>query len=443
MKTMRWMLLVVLVVVLAACGGRDSAATTPGATTPDATPPDSTVTVVAPTEAPIPTLVPTEPPSPTTPAAATSTPEATVTPNATEPAEETATAEEGVAVRGDLAGKIAFVRGKDTWLYLPRSGEVRQLLADTTDVRWSPDGRAIAFARADGLYLADGEGANERQLHAASRINTPVWSPDGSRLAFEIGTLADEPAAREVWVFDLATNEARRIARGADPAWAPDGKRIAYVTGRGGEGVRRNQLRLVNWRGDNDWPVVTDLPPELPPIGVPGSQPGRDSLEHMMADPVWDADGRYIYVPSFVIYQVLTDFFIWERADATNGGSTFIGELPGGSATPSPDRRAVLFGASSARGDSWFVARALPPEGTPSDGDWQWAETPQGDTSVSPAWAPDGQAVAYYRCALDAPDWCSLELLTPEGGATLIPNVFGGAAPDFSVPLALSWGRDG
>ena len=50
-----------------------------------------------------------------------------------------------------------------------------------------------------------------------------------------------------------------------------------------------------------------------------------------------------MYVASFVIYQALSDFYIWERADATNGGSTFIGELWGARAHPSPDRRAALF----------------------------------------------------------------------------------------------------
>jgi hypothetical protein len=195
----------------------------------------------------------------------------------------------------------------------------------------------------------------------------------------------------------------------------------------------------VSWRGENDWAVVKDLPPDLPKIGVPGEEPERAGLEHVMTTPVWDSEGRYIYVPSFVIYQVLTDFFIWERADAVNGGSTFVEELPGGDARPSPDFQTTLIGATSARGDTWFVARAL----GSTTGDWSWAETPKGITALAPAWAPHAQAVAYYHCELEQPEQCELRLLAPDGGAMLLPDVFGGVTPDYTRPLSLTWGRDG
>jgi len=422
MKTMRWAAIIMLMLLLVACGGGEAGALpSPTNVAPtSATEPQAPL----PTLAPTPEATPTEPPSPS--------------PTTEEPA-TTATPENEVAVRDDLPGKIAFVRGTDLWLYRPRTGEARQIQADTTDARWSPDGAQLAFARSDGLYLADGAGANERRVHAAERLNTPVWAPDGSRLAFEIGTLADEPTSREIWVFDFATNAARKVAQGADPAWAPDSKRIAYVNVVSSDGFRRNELRLVSWEGKNDWAVVTDLPPNLPLIGVPGSERERSGLEHAMSEPFWDAEGNFIYVPSFVIYQTLTDFFIWERADATNGGSTFIDELPGASTTLAPDRQVVLIGANSARGDTWFEPRVL----GEADGAWDWTETSRGLTALAPAWAPDSAAVAYYRCELEAPEQCSLQVLTPEGEDTLVPDVFNGEAPKYDLPLMLSWARDG
>lgn len=345
----------------------------------------------------------------------------------------------GPAVRSDLDGKIAFVRGSDLWLYRPQTGEVRKLVTGTTDASWAPDGKSLAFARSDGLFLADGEGKHERQIYGAGHVTTPVWSPDGSRIAFEIGLPADPPSAREIWVFELADSETRRVAMGMDPAWAPDSKRIAYVTAPATEDFRRNELHLVSWRGENDWAVVKDLPPNLPRIGVPDNEPERAQLEHVMSTPVWDKDGRSIYVPSFVIYQVLTDFFIWERADATNGGSTFVSEVPGGDAIGSPDNQVALISSVSARGDTWFVARALGGD----DENWRWAETPNGITALKPAWAPDARAVTYYHCDLEQPEQCALNLLTPDGYSTLIPDVFEGVAPDYGLPLSLSWGRDG
>jgi len=359
------------------------------------------------------TTAPTAPLGTAEPAATT-----TVTPETSAPAAATVTVAEGVAVRPDLAGKLLWPRGSDTWLYRPRTGETRLLLEDTVDARWSPDGREIAFVRADGLYLADGEGTNERRIHEASDLRRPVWAPDGAKIAFTRGR-STASLGGEVWVWERDTGPARQVARGVNPAWAPDSKRIAYVTEPAGA-PRRNQLRLVSWQGQNDWPVVRDLPPDLPAIGVPGSGATRGNYEHVMEEPFWDSAGQYIYVASFVIYQALTDFYIWERADATNGGSTFVGELAGAQAILSPDRQAVLFEGASARGDVWFVARAL--DG--SDDGWRWAETERGTLSLAPAWAPDGQAVAYVACVLEPmPGPCELRLLTPDGPATLVAQV--------------------
>lgn len=41
--------------------------------------------------------------------------------------------------------------------------------------RWSPDGTAIAFLRADGLYVMDADGANERRILAATNIRGIDW----------------------------------------------------------------------------------------------------------------------------------------------------------------------------------------------------------------------------------------------------------------------------
>jgi hypothetical protein len=358
---------------------------------------------------------------------------------ATEPAATTSTAEARAATRPDLPGKIAFVRGKDTWLYRPRTGEVRKLLADTVAARWAPDGKSIAFVRSDGLYLADGEGANERRAHEASGLGVPVWAPDGARIAFGRAAGPNGLVEGGIWVFEIASGAVRKVAEGIYPAWAPDSKRLAYVSPpKDDNPPRRGQLRLVNWRGEKDWPVVKELPSNTPPIGVPGSPSAPANLEHVMDNPFWDRDGQSIYVASFVIYQALADFFIWERADATRGGSTFVGELPASRAMPAPDHSAVLFSGSSARGDRFFVARSL----SGDDTTWQWAESQRGRTAVEPAWAPNSHAIAYYDCALETPFQCALNLLSPGGATTLIPEVLGGAEPDWSVGLNVDWGPD-
>ena len=63
---------------------------------------------------------------------------------------------------------------------------------------WSPDGRRIAFlSRRDGskeVYVVNADGSGQRRLTRDARFPaTPAWSPDGRQIAFEGGP--DAPAA--------------------------------------------------------------------------------------------------------------------------------------------------------------------------------------------------------------------------------------------------------
>jgi hypothetical protein len=216
---------------------------------------------------------------------------------------------------------------------------------------------------------------------------------------------------------------------------------VAYVTEATGE-RRRNQLRLTNWRGQNDWGPVKNLPDNTPAIGIPGQQLPPNQLEHMMFDPLWSANGRSIYVPAFVLTQIETDFAILERADATNGDSTFVAELPGAiDAFQSPDRQAAVFTVGSPRGDIRLIARPLDPEAAADR--YAWAETHDVAISEAPTWAPDSQALAYVRCSLETSQRCDLALLAPGQGepAVLIPDLFGSETPDRNPAPFVAWGK--
>ena len=57
---------------------------------------------------------------------------------------------------------------------------------------WSPDGRRIAFvSRRDGQgrsYVMNADGSGQRRLTRDARyLATPAWSPDGRKIAFEGG----------------------------------------------------------------------------------------------------------------------------------------------------------------------------------------------------------------------------------------------------------------
>ena len=93
-------------------------------------------------------------------------------------------------------------RGRSRLWLLPRDGEPRPLTSDevsSTDPAVSPDGRRIAFLRAQGedkaqlhLLALDG-GEAERLTDMPLGAFDPQWFPDGRRLAFLAYLYADAP----------------------------------------------------------------------------------------------------------------------------------------------------------------------------------------------------------------------------------------------------------
>ncbi len=429
-------LLVVLLAVVPACGPAElndvGQAPTPDTPTaaPSPSPEATTPTATAkPTAEPTPTEEPTEEPEPTPTeetAAATAAPSPGTTPD-------------GIAIRPELEGTLAFVRDGDIHAYQPQTGEVSVLIENGRDMQFSRDGSQIAFVRDDGLYLAAADGSDIRQLVAQSNLEAPRWSDDGSRLVFERRIDPSILAAGEIWTVELPDGEPVQVASGNDPAWAPDNQRIAFVTGTS-QTPQRNELRLVNWQGENEWTVVSDLPPGTPPIGGIEKVPPQN-LDHRMFDPVWDAEGEAIYVPAFVLYQALTDFSIWERADPVDGGSEFLRELPGiGTAVASPDRQAVVLTTPTARGDTGLLALAIGAEA--DDEQYAWAQTDEVASHQAPTWSPNGDALAAFRCTIGGePPTCDLILLQAGQGepVVLIPEVLDADSYDPAAGLYLAW----
>ena len=73
----------------------------------------------------------------------------------------------------------------------------RALLVDpnpgrAADARWSPDGTQIVFALGDDtssdVYVMNTDGTGRRRLtrlpHGAGFPDSPIWSPDGRRIAY-------------------------------------------------------------------------------------------------------------------------------------------------------------------------------------------------------------------------------------------------------------------
>jgi WD40 repeat protein len=108
----------------------------------------------------------------------------------------------------------------------------------------SPDGSKVLFVNRIGpeddfytayLYVMNADGTNRVQLPPADGgfIGPPVWSPDGSQIAFE-GWIDD--GGFEIWVMDADGSGLRNLTNTPDagefsPSWSPDGRRILFTAG--------------------------------------------------------------------------------------------------------------------------------------------------------------------------------------------------------------------
>ena len=104
---------------------------------------------------------------------------------------------------------------------------------------WSPDGSRIAFLSSRGgnranIYVMNADGSGVRRLTTDSVFATSrySWSPDGSRLAFAGGQTTGHIFVVTADGSGLTRLTSDSAADGA-PAWSPDGTKIAFVRADG------------------------------------------------------------------------------------------------------------------------------------------------------------------------------------------------------------------
>jgi eukaryotic-like serine/threonine-protein kinase len=182
-----------------------------------------------------------------------------------------------------LAG-VAFT----WWKFLnPAPEQMPVLTRLTTDVGLtgfpaiSPDGNLFAFAsdRADGtnldLYVQQVAGGDPIRL-TSDPVDEyePVFSPDGSRIAYR-----SEKDGGGIYIVSALGGESRQVARsGRSPAFSPDGRQLVYAVGSPGVGAAfafgASSLYIAPVNGGEPRRIVEDF-----------------AVAH---HPVWTQDGQHI-----------------------------------------------------------------------------------------------------------------------------------------------------
>lgn len=185
--------------------------------------------------------------------------------------------------------RIAFESENDIWSVDVETGLSERLttnVAADSRAAWSPDGREIAFTSARGgrpnLFVMDarGERFGLRQL-TTEGAQTPTWTPDGRAIVY-LASLDAHFYSRGIYSVPATGGPATRLtpaddARNSSPVFSPDGRRIAYVSNRSGfanlwtmapDGADQVQATRQNRDQDFSGELIQSITPRWSPDGT-------------------------------------------------------------------------------------------------------------------------------------------------------------------------------
>jgi len=191
-------------------------------------------------------------------------------------------------------------------------------------ISWSPDGARLAVIadraadQAHNLFLVDQSSKAASQLtHGSFNLGykkyivsvhaPPSWNNAGNRLAVEVRTAevaAENSASSAIAVWNLETNEVRKLVDGVDPAWSRSEDVIAFFE------PSRTKCFTVRPDGSEKKLLFT--------LG----EKGFASRSTLLSFPVvWSPDGKELIFHQWVDADLVTDVY---RLDLARGKPRFL-----------------------------------------------------------------------------------------------------------------------
>jgi len=189
----------------------------------------------------------------------------------------------------------------------------------------APDGGAIVFSRGfvdlsedqsrSNLWIVNADGSRLRQLTDGQwRDSSPVWSPDGERIAF-LSNRSGSTQIHVLWVDTRETLQLTRFERSPGGiTWSPDGTAIAFTVmlpdttpilpvklppvPRGSRLAPGAVIvDRLSWARDGTGPTTKGYTHVFVVDAMVGGTPRQvTSGDYSHSGPAWSADGKTIYV---------------------------------------------------------------------------------------------------------------------------------------------------
>ena len=202
----------------------------------------------------------------------------------------------------------------------------------------SPDGRSIVFELLGDIFTMPANGGAATPVLSGMAFETqPVWSPDGSKIAF----LSDRGGSENLWIADADGSNPKMLSAGdnnvmASPAWSADGDYVFVSKSSWSLGV------FEIWMFHKDGGAGVQITQAAPAPGTPPEQRWN------ALGPSPSADGRYLYYAAkndgFGYNLTLPQWNVYRR-DLDNGAEDLVVTAQGSAMRPlvSPDGRSLVY----------------------------------------------------------------------------------------------------